>query len=102
MRYMIRLVYHCKRSKVLDVIAGLKGVDHAYVSYGFNTNGKIYVDRTGPMDTAVYQFEVDSLDTFFAWQRGIYANPPAEALPVIACLNDNAVEGFREIYEVIV
>ena len=101
MRYMIRLVYHCHRGKVMDVIEGLKFLDHIYVSEGFKTNGKIYVDRTGHMDTAVYEFEVDSLDAFFAWQRKAYANPPAEAVPLIASLNDTAVEGYREIYEVI-
>jgi hypothetical protein len=99
---MIRLVYHCNRGKVLEVIEGLKVLDQIYVSQGFKTNGKIYVDRTGHMDTAVYAFEVDSLDEFFAWQRAAYADPPAEAVPLIACLNDNAVEGYREIYEVVV
>lgn len=102
MRYMIRLVYHCHRGKVLEVIEGLKVLDQIYVSQGFNTNGKIYVDRTGHMDTAVYEFEVDSLDAFFAWQREAYADPPAEALPLIACLNDTTVEGYREIYEVVI
>lgn len=101
MRYMIRLVYHCKRGKVLEMTEGLKAVDHVYVSQGFNTRGRIYVDRSGHMDTAVYEFEVDSLDAFFTWQRETYATPPAEALPIIACLNETAVEGYREIYEVI-
>ena len=54
MRYMIRLVYHCKRGKVLEMTEGLKAVDHVYVSQGFNTKGRIYVDRSGHMDTAVY------------------------------------------------
>lgn len=102
MRYMIRLIYHCKRGKVLEMTEGLKAVDQVYVSQGFNTNGKIYVDRSGHMDTAVYEFEVDSLDTFFTWQRETYATPPSEAIPLIECLNETAVEGYREIYEVIV
>jgi accessory colonization factor AcfC len=72
-----------------------------YISQGFNTNGKIYVDRSGHMDTAVYEFEVDSLDAFFTWQRGAYANPGPEAMAIIECLNETAVEGYREIYEVI-
>ena len=102
MRYMIRLVYHCHRGKVMEVIEGLKVLDQIYVSQGFETNGKIYTDRTGHMDTAVYSFEVDSLDEFFSWQRAAYADPPAEAVPLITGLNDNAVEGHREIYEVVV
>jgi hypothetical protein len=51
MRYMIRLVYHCKRGKVLEMTEGLKAVDQVYVSQGFHTKGKIYVDRSGHIPT---------------------------------------------------
>jgi len=101
MRYMIRLVYHSKRGRVLEVIEGLKVVDQVYISQGFQTNGRFYVDRSGPMDTAVYEFEVASLDTFFDWQREAYANPFPEAIPLIKSLNEATVEGHREIYELV-
>jgi hypothetical protein len=101
MRYIIRLVYHCKRGRVSDVIEGLQVVNQVYISQGFDTNGKLYVDRSGHMDTAVFEFEVDSLDKFFDWQREAYANPFPEAVPLIDSLNEAAVEGYREIYELV-
>ena len=100
MRYMMRLVYHCKRGKTPEIVECLKFVNQVYSSQGY-TNGKIYVDRIGRMDTVVYEFEVESLDQFFTWLRGVYANPNPEAMRVIDRLNENAEEGYREIYEVI-
>jgi hypothetical protein len=67
---------------------------------GFS-NGRIYVDMTGRMDTAIYQFEAESLDQFYKLERGIFVNTNAAMQRVIDALNEQAVAGYREIYEVI-
>jgi hypothetical protein len=64
-------------------------------------NGRFYVDMTGPMDTVIYQFEVESLDNFYKLERGLFVNPEKDTIRLIDTLNENAVEGSREIYEVI-
>jgi hypothetical protein len=63
---------------------------------GFS-QGKIYADMSGPMDTVVWEFEAESLDRFFTLERGFFVNPDAATQQLIA-----AMEGRREIYEVIV
>jgi hypothetical protein len=65
------------------------------------TNGKIYVDRMGRMDRAIYQFEVDSLDQFYTRLKERYANRKPDGPGVVERLNEYAVEGARELYEVI-
>jgi hypothetical protein len=67
---------------------------------GFS-NGKIYADMTGPMDTVVWEFEAQSLDQFYKIERGLFVNPDADTQRLIDNLNGFAVEGRREIYEVI-
>ena len=98
--YMMRLVYHCQRGKALDVVACLKIVNQLDMSDGC-TNGKIYVDRMGQMDRAVYEFELASLDEFYTRLRGRYANLSPEEQQFVDRLNVYAVEGAREFYEVI-
>ena len=56
---------------------------------------------TGPMDTIVYQCEAESLDRFYTIERGLFVNPDAATQQLINALNTQAVEGAREIYEVI-
>jgi hypothetical protein len=101
--YMMRLGYQCKRGKCLDVVACLKILNQIYTDDGCK-NGKIYVDRMGRMDRAVYEFEVASLDQFYTVLTGRYANLASlspEAQQLVESLNDYAVEGTRELYEVI-
>ena len=98
--YMMRLVYHCKRGKSQEVVACLKILNQLYTSDGC-TNGKIYVDRMGRMDRAVYEFEVASLDGFFKVLRERYANLSPDGQRLVDSLNEHAVEGARELYEVI-
>jgi hypothetical protein len=55
------------------------------------------------MDRAIYQFELESLDQFYTLLKGRYANlnnlgPDAQQL--VDRLNEYAVEGARELYEV--
>ena len=64
-------------------------------------NGKVYVDRMGRMDRAVYEFELESLDQFYTVLRGRYANLSPDAQRLVDSLNEHAVEGARELYEVI-
>ena len=98
--YMMRLIYHCQRGKSPDVVACLKILNQVYTADGCK-NGKIYVDRMGPMDRAVYEFELESLDQFYTLLRGRYANLSPEAQQLVDSLNEHAVEGARELYEVI-
>ena len=98
--YMMRLVYHCQRGKTPEVVACLKTLKELYTSDGC-TNGTVYVDRMGRMDRAIFQFELQSLDEFYNVLRGRYANLSPDAQRLVDGLNEYAVEGARELYEVI-
>ena len=98
--YMVRHVWNCARGKGPEFLEGVKVVNGEYAHMG-NTSGKIYVDYAGRMDTVVWEVEVESLDEYFTGQRGFYANIGPEAAQMIAGMNENSVEGNREIYEVI-
>ena len=98
--YMMRLVYHCQRGKSLEVAACLKVLNQLYTSDGC-TNGKVYVDRMGQMDRAVFEFELESLDQFYTILKGRYANLSPDAQRLVDGLNQYAVEGARELYEVV-
>ncbi len=98
--YMMRLVYHCKRGKSLEVAECLKILNQVYTSDGC-PNGKVYVDRMGGMDRAVFEFELESLDQFYTLLRERYANLSPDAQQLVDGLNELAVEGARELYEVI-
>ena len=97
--YMMRLVYHCKRGKSPEMVATLKVVNQVYTGDGCK-NGKIYVDRMGLMDRAIYEFELDSLDKFYTVLKERYAKLIPEVKRVVDSLNELAVEGSRELYEV--
>ena len=98
--FMMRLVYHCNRGKSTEVAEHLKILNQVYTSDGC-TNGKVYVDRMGPMDRAIFEFELESLDQFYTVLRDRYANLSPEAQQLVDSLNEQAVEGARELYEVI-
>jgi hypothetical protein len=98
--YMMRLVYHCQRGKSLEVASCLKVLKQLYASDGC-TNGKVYVDRMGPMDRAVFEFELTSLDQFYTTLNGRYAHLSPEGQQLVDGLNQYAVEGARELYEVV-
>lgn len=97
--YMMRLVYHCERGKSLEIVDCLKALNQLYTSDGC-TNGKVYVDRMGQMDRAIFQFELESLDRFYNILNERYANLSPEAQQVVDGLNQHAIEGARELYEV--
>jgi hypothetical protein len=63
---------------------------------------EIYADMTGPMDTIIWELEAASLDKFYQLERGVFINPDAATQNLIDNLNGSAVEGRRDIFEVIV
>jgi hypothetical protein len=98
--YMLREVYQAERGKAPEIVAGFKALDQAFEKAGY-TNRRIYVDYSGPMDTVVYQWELESLDQYFAMERGFFVEPDPDAQALIDSLNNNAKSGYKEIYEVI-
>lgn len=96
--YMLREVYQAERGKAPEIVATFKILDQALEKAGY-TNRRIYVDFDGPMDTVVYQFEMESLDQYFTMERGVFVDPDAK--PLIDAFNTNARSGYKEIYEVI-
>ena len=100
--YMIRGSWRAQRGKAPEIIEALKMVNQAFTSHEGFSNGKIYADMSGSFDTVIWQFEAQSLDAFYQAERGVFVNPDADTQRLIDTLNSNAVEGKREIYEVIV
>jgi len=97
--YMLREIYTAERGKAPEVVETFRMLDQALEAAGGYTNRRIYVDYTGPMDTVVYQVEMESLDTYFAMERAVFDDPQAK--PLIDAFNTNARSGHKEIYEVI-
>ena len=100
MRYMIREVFNCQRGHVPVVLEDLKIIVNVMESQGI-TNHKIYVDIAQSMDTLFHEYEVDSLDKYFEFERGLFVNPDEETKGLLDHYNGNTVAGQREIYEVI-
>lgn len=97
--YMFREVFTAERGKAPEVVETFKMLDQALEQAGGYTNRRIYVDYTGPMDTIVYQFEMESLDAYFTMERAVFEDPQAK--PLIDAFNSLARSGHKEIYEVI-
>ena len=100
--YMIRNTWRAQRGQAPAFIAALQMVNQAVTAQAGFANGKIYADMSGPFDTVVWQFEAESLDRFYQVERRVFVNPDAATQQLIDTLNTGAVEGRREIYEVIV
>lgn len=100
--YMVRGTWRAQRGKAPEIVEALKMVNQVMTSHAGFSNGKIYVDMSGPFDTVVWQFEAESLDSFYQAERGVFVNPDAATQQLIDTLNTSTVEGKREIYEVIV
>ena len=98
--YMMREVYRAQRGKAPEVIAALNTLDKVFEQAGY-TNRRIFVDYDGPMDTVVYEFELESLDQYYSMERGFFADPDEDAQALIDAFNNNAQAGHRELYEVI-
>jgi hypothetical protein len=98
--YLLREIYQAERGKAPEIVAAFKVLDQVFEKAGY-TNRRIYVDYSGPMDTVIYQWELDSLDQYFSMERGFFIDPDADAKALIDSMNDNARSGSKEIYEVI-
>jgi hypothetical protein len=99
--YMLRQVFNCKRGKAPEIVEIVQIFHQVFMANEGFENGRIYVDMTERMDTVIYQFEVESLDNFYKLERGLFVNPDEDTIRLIDNLNENTVEGSREIYEVI-
>ena len=99
--FMQREVLHCQRGMAPENVEDLKVINQLFVNMG-NSTGKIYVDITGRYDTVIWEIEVESLDQFFNFERGVYVDMDEDTRRLIDHLNANTVAGYRELYEVIV
>jgi hypothetical protein len=97
--YMLREVYTAVRGEAPQVVETFKMLDQALEQAGGYTNRRIYVDYAGPMDTVVYQVEMESLDAYFTLERATFDDPQAK--PLIDAFNTHARSGYKELYEVI-
>ena len=97
---MFREIYQAERGKAPEIVAAFQALDQFFEKAGY-TNRRIYVDYTGPMDTVIYQWELESLDQYFSMERGFFIDPDADAQALIDSMNNNARSGSKEIYEVI-
>lgn len=98
--YMIREVFQAQRGKAPELVAGFNILDQWFEQAGY-TNRRIYVDYDGPMDTVVYQIELESLDQYFSDERAHFVDPDQEAKALFDLFNNTGKSGHREIYEVI-
>jgi hypothetical protein len=97
---MLREVMQAERGKAPEIVALYKVLDRMFEQAGYK-NRRIFVDYDGPMDTVVYQCEVESLDEYFTGERQAFVDPDEETKALIDGMNGNAKSGRREIYEVI-
>ncbi len=100
MKYLIRETYSTKRGKVPEYLEQLKIIIGFMKSTGI-PNHKLYVDISGRMDTVYHEYEVDSLDQYFEFERGVYDAPDADTQKLIDGINDITLSGQREIFELL-
>jgi hypothetical protein len=98
--YMVREVIQAQRGKAPEIVEGFNVLDQWFEKAGY-TNRRIYVDYDGPMDTVVYQVELDSLDRYFSDERANFVDPDEDTKALIDLFNNTGKSGYREIYEVI-
>ena len=98
--YMVREILQAERGKAPEIVAAFQALDQWFEGAGY-TNRRIYVDYTGSMDTVVYQWELESLDQYFAMERSTFIEPDEDTQALIDAMNTNARSGHKEIFEVI-
>lgn len=98
--FMLREVFEAERGKAPEIVAALRSLDQWFGEAGY-VNRRIYVDCTGPMDSVVYQWEFESLDQYFAMERGTFIDPDTDTRTLIDTMNSHARHGSKELYEVI-
>ena len=99
--YMIRNIFRAQRGKAPEIIAVFTTLNQVVMAQEGFSHGKIYADMTGPMDPVIWEFEAQGRDQFYRVERSVFVNPDAATQRLIDSLNGLAVEGRREIYEVI-
>ena len=52
------------------------------------------------MDTVYHEFEVDDIQQYFAFERGVYENSDADTQKLIDHVNSITVSAEREIFEI--
>ena len=95
--YMVRDVFSCKRGRAPEVADDMRAWQKWLISTG-NTTAKVYADMSGPFDTVVMEFEVESLDEYYVMERGLYIEPDPDTARLTSHLNEAATSGCREIY----
>ena len=98
--YMLREVCQAERGKAPEIVEAFRVLDQFFDKAGY-TNRRIYVDYSGPMDTVIFQWEMESLDDYFQMERSFFVDPDADAQALIDLMNTNAKSGYKEIYEVV-
>ncbi len=98
--YMVREVFSCKRGRAPEIADEMKAWRKWLISTG-NHTGKVYADMSGPFDTVVLEFEVESLDEYYVMERGLYIEPDPDTARLTGHLNEAATSGYREIFEVL-
>lgn len=98
--YLMREVFQAERGRAPQITAALTTLDQWFAKAGY-TNRRLYVDYTGPMDTVVYQWEVESLDQYFTMERATFEAADDDTRALIDTLNTTARSGSKEIYQVI-
>ena len=93
--YMLREVFQAERGKAPEIVAAFKTLDQWFEKAGY-TNRRIYVDYTGPMDTVVYQWECESLDQYFAMERGTFIEPDKDTQVLIDAMNTKATSSYNK------
>ena len=100
MKYQIRETYTANRGMVPEYVDALKIIIGAMKANGI-PNHTLCVDISGSLDTVYHEFEVDSIDQYFGFERGMYDNPDAQTRQLIDHINDITLSGSREIFEIL-
>src|SRR5262245_14431800 len=85
--YMIRNIFRAQRGKAPELIAIFTAMNQVVMAQEGFSQGKIYADMTGPMDTVIWAFEAQSLDRFYQFELGVFVNPDAQTQQIIDNLN---------------
>jgi hypothetical protein len=96
--YIVRDIMQCKPGKVREMVRRFKALNDLAPKMGMKPC-RILTDVSGETFwTIVGEFEVDSIDSFFAMMAKMSTNE--EAGQIMAGYHDAAQGGRREIYKV--
>jgi hypothetical protein len=96
--YLVRDIMQCKPGKVGEMVNRFKSLNALGQKMGYKPL-RVYTDVSGESFwTVVGEFEVATLEEFFAMTQKIMANE--EAAKIMAGYHDFVKSGRREIYKV--